>query len=100
MLRQRSLREPVCTTGVGLHSGERVRLCLKPAPVDSGIVFWRSDLDPPLAIAAKAQPLLIVVAKAEAAGVKGSVRHANCHEQAAEAAWVMSSPSGGSHSLT
>ncbi|MBU3746459.1 MAG: UDP-3-O-acyl-N-acetylglucosamine deacetylase [Burkholderiales bacterium] len=55
MLRQRSLREPVCTTGVGLHSGERVRLCLKPAPVDSGIVFWRTDLEPPLAIAAKAQ---------------------------------------------
>ncbi len=55
MLRQRSLREPVCTTGVGLHSGERVRLCLKPAPVDNGIVFWRTDLEPPLAIAAKAQ---------------------------------------------
>jgi UDP-3-O-[3-hydroxymyristoyl] N-acetylglucosamine deacetylase len=55
LLRQRSLREPVCTTGVGLHSGERVRLCLKPAPVDNGIVFWRTDLEPPLAIAAKAQ---------------------------------------------
>ncbi|MBM3371173.1 MAG: UDP-3-O-acyl-N-acetylglucosamine deacetylase, partial [Betaproteobacteria bacterium] len=40
---------------VGLHSGERVRLCLKPAPVDNGIVFWRTDLEPPLAIAAKAQ---------------------------------------------
>jgi len=54
MLRQRSLREPVCTTGVGLHSGQRVRLCLRPAPVDSGIVFWRTDLEPALAIPAQA----------------------------------------------
>ncbi|MBU6381421.1 MAG: UDP-3-O-acyl-N-acetylglucosamine deacetylase [Betaproteobacteria bacterium] len=55
MLRQRSLREPVCTTGVGLHSGQRVRLCLRPAPVDSGIVFYRTDLEPVAAIAARAQ---------------------------------------------
>ncbi|NDG34529.1 MAG: UDP-3-O-acyl-N-acetylglucosamine deacetylase [Betaproteobacteria bacterium] len=55
MLRQRSLREPVCTTGVGLHSGQRVRLCLRPAPVDSGIVFYRTDLEPVAAIAAQAQ---------------------------------------------
>ncbi|MEY3476128.1 MAG: hypothetical protein RLY65_528 [Pseudomonadota bacterium] len=54
MLRQRSLREPVCTTGVGLHSGQRVRLCLRPAPVDSGIVFWRTDLEPALAIPVQA----------------------------------------------
>ncbi|NDH36268.1 MAG: UDP-3-O-acyl-N-acetylglucosamine deacetylase, partial [Betaproteobacteria bacterium] len=50
-----SLREPVCTTGVGLHSGQRVRLCLRPAPVDSGIVFYRTDLEPVAAIAAQAQ---------------------------------------------
>jgi len=49
------LREPVCTTGVGLHSGQRVRLCLRPAPVDSGIVFYRTDLEPVAAIAARAQ---------------------------------------------
>jgi len=55
VLRQRSLREPVCTTGVGLHSGQRVRLCLRPAPVDSGIVFYRTDLEPVAAIAAQAQ---------------------------------------------
>lgn len=54
MLRQRTLREAVCTTGVGLHSGERVRLCLRPAPVDSGIVFWRTDLEPALAIPVRA----------------------------------------------
>nr|NDG60701.1 UDP-3-O-acyl-N-acetylglucosamine deacetylase [Betaproteobacteria bacterium] len=44
-----------CTTGVGLHSGQRVRLCLRPAPVDSGIVFYRTDLEPVAAIAARAQ---------------------------------------------
>jgi len=54
MLRQRTLREPVSTTGVGLHSGQRVRLGLRPAPADSGIVFWRTDLEPPLAIPARA----------------------------------------------
>ncbi|GHD64851.1 UDP-3-O-acyl-N-acetylglucosamine deacetylase [Jeongeupia chitinilytica] len=44
MFQQRTLKTTVRAVGVGLHSGERVTLVLKPAPVDSGIVFHRVDL--------------------------------------------------------
>lgn len=44
MLKQRTLKTEVSSTGVGLHSGEKVRITLKPAGIDSGIVFRRSDL--------------------------------------------------------
>lgn len=47
MIRQRTLKSLVHTTGVGLHSGARVRLTLRPAQVDSGIVFRRTDLAEP-----------------------------------------------------
>lgn len=46
MLRQRTLRGPVQAIGIGLHSGQRVSLNIKPGPADSGIVFRRVDLDP------------------------------------------------------
>ena len=54
MLRQRTLRSVVSAEGVGLHSGQRVRLSLQPAPADSGIVFRRSDLPQPNEIVSKA----------------------------------------------
>jgi UDP-3-O-[3-hydroxymyristoyl] N-acetylglucosamine deacetylase len=44
MTAQRTLRRPVSCTGIGLHSGNRVTLSLKPAPADYGIRFQRSDL--------------------------------------------------------
>ena len=44
MLRQRTLRSKTSCVGVGLHSGKEVRLELKPAPVNSGIFFLRTDL--------------------------------------------------------
>lgn len=44
MILQRTLKSPVHATGVGLHSGERVDLTLRPAAVDTGIVFRRTDL--------------------------------------------------------
>ncbi|KAF0814824.1 UDP-3-O-acyl-N-acetylglucosamine deacetylase [Andreprevotia sp. IGB-42] len=44
MFSQRTLKSAVRAVGVGLHSGERVTLVMKPAPVDHGIVFARSDL--------------------------------------------------------
>jgi len=44
MLKQRTLKKAVKTTGVGLHTGVRVELALLPAPVDTGIVFSRVDL--------------------------------------------------------
>lgn len=46
MLRQRTLQSDVRATGVGLHSGDKVSLHLKPAPVNTGIVFRRADLSP------------------------------------------------------
>jgi UDP-3-O-[3-hydroxymyristoyl] N-acetylglucosamine deacetylase len=52
-LRQRTLKAPVETVGVGLHSGLPVRLTLKPAPPDTGIVFRRIDLPVPVDIPAR-----------------------------------------------
>ena len=48
MIRQRTLRSIVRATGVGLHSGLKVNLELRPARVDTGIVFRRVDLTPPV----------------------------------------------------
>ena len=55
MIRQRTLKNVIRATGVGLHSGEKVYLTLKPAPVDTGIVFRRVDLDPVVEIPARAE---------------------------------------------
>jgi UDP-3-O-[3-hydroxymyristoyl] N-acetylglucosamine deacetylase len=46
MLRQRTLKNTIRATGVGLHSGEKVLMTLGPAPVNAGIVFHRTDLGP------------------------------------------------------
>jgi UDP-3-O-[3-hydroxymyristoyl] N-acetylglucosamine deacetylase len=54
MIRQRTLKNTIRATGVGLHSGEKVYLTLRPAPVEHGIVFRRVDLDPIVDIQAKA----------------------------------------------
>ncbi|HNO88217.1 MAG TPA: UDP-3-O-acyl-N-acetylglucosamine deacetylase [Rhodocyclaceae bacterium] len=48
MLKQRTLKSAISTTGVGLHSGNKVTLSLRPAPPDTGVVFHRVDLDPPV----------------------------------------------------
>lgn len=45
----------VSTTGVALHSGVRVKLTLKPAPADHGIVFRRTDLSPAVDVPARAE---------------------------------------------
>ena len=55
MIKQRTLKNIIRATGVGLHSGEKVYLTLKPAPVDTGIVFCRTDLDPMVEIPARAE---------------------------------------------
>ena len=44
MLKQRTLKEAVSTVGIGLHSGKKVSIILRPAPSDTGIVFRRIDL--------------------------------------------------------
>jgi UDP-3-O-[3-hydroxymyristoyl] N-acetylglucosamine deacetylase len=50
MLKQRTLKTLTRAVGVGLHSGQRVELTLRPAPPDSGIVFRRVDLPHPVDI--------------------------------------------------
>ncbi len=54
MLQQRSIKNVIRATGVGLHSGEKVYLTLRPAEADTGIVFRRVDLDPVVEIPADA----------------------------------------------
>src|SRR6478752_5760718 len=54
MIKQRTLKTPVRSTGVGLHTGHKVTMVLRPAPVDTGVVFCRSDLPGNPAIPARA----------------------------------------------
>ncbi len=52
MIRQRTLKNVIRATGVGLHTGEKVYLTLRPAAADTGIIFRRVDLDEPVEIPA------------------------------------------------
>jgi len=52
MVKQKTLKNVIRATGIGLHTGEKVYLTLRPAPVDTGVVFIRSDLDPMVEIKA------------------------------------------------
>lgn len=55
MIKQRTLKNVIRATGVGLHSGEMVYLTLRPAAPNTGIIFRRVDLDPVVEIQAKAE---------------------------------------------
>ncbi|MCX8087301.1 MAG: UDP-3-O-acyl-N-acetylglucosamine deacetylase [Rhodocyclaceae bacterium] len=68
MLKQRTLKSLVRATGVGLHSGRKVTLTLRPAAAGTGIVFRRIDLDPPVDFKA-------------AADAVGDTRLASCLEK-------------------
>lgn len=52
MIKQRTPRKVIQATGVGLHSGEKVLMTLRPAPINTGIIFRRVDLDPVVEIPA------------------------------------------------
>jgi UDP-3-O-[3-hydroxymyristoyl] N-acetylglucosamine deacetylase len=54
MAQQRTLRDSIRSTGIGLHTGRKVHMVLRPAPPNTGIVFRRTDLDPPVDIPARA----------------------------------------------
>jgi UDP-3-O-[3-hydroxymyristoyl] N-acetylglucosamine deacetylase len=78
MLKQRTLSNVIRATGVGLHTGEKVFLTLKPAPVDTGIVFYRVDLDTPVEIKATPESVTETVMSTtiESDGVKiSTVEH-------------------------
>ena len=55
MIRQRTLKNVIRATGVGLHTGNKVYLTLRPAQPDTGVVFRRVDLDSPIEIRANAE---------------------------------------------
>jgi UDP-3-O-[3-hydroxymyristoyl] N-acetylglucosamine deacetylase len=55
VLKQRTIKRLIKTTGVGLHTGRKVTMTLRPAPPDKGIVFRRLDLPQPIDIAASAR---------------------------------------------
>jgi UDP-3-O-[3-hydroxymyristoyl] N-acetylglucosamine deacetylase len=78
MLRQRTLKSTVRATGVGLHTGLKVAMALRPAPPDTGIVFCRSDLPGFPAVAARAtnvsQTTLATVIEANGARIS-TVEH-------------------------
>ncbi len=54
MIRQRTIKNVIRATGIGLHTGDKIYLTVRPAPVDTGVVFRRVDLTPPVAIRATA----------------------------------------------
>lgn len=53
MIKQRTLKNVIRATGVGLHTGDKIVLTLRPAPIDAGIVFRRVDLPRPVEISAR-----------------------------------------------
>lgn len=55
MIKQRTLKNTIRATGVGLHTGQKVYMTLKPAPINTGIVFRRVDLNPAVDIYARAE---------------------------------------------
>src|SRR6202140_1876839 len=55
MLNQRTLKNSIRATGVGLHTGKKVLMTLRPALPDTGIVFRRTDLERPVDIKAHAE---------------------------------------------
>jgi len=60
MLRQKTLKSLVRTVGIGLHSGNKVELVLRPAAPDTGIVYRRTDVTPPVDIPATAESVVDV----------------------------------------
>ncbi len=72
MIRQRTLKNTIRATGVGLHTGKKVYLTLRPAPVDSGIIFRRVDLSTPVEI--PGNPLNVRDTELATSLGKGSVR--------------------------
>src|SRR4029079_3695001 len=55
MSKQRTLKNVIRATGIGVHTGEKVFLTLRPGPANTGIVFVRTDCDPPVRIPARVE---------------------------------------------
>lgn len=72
MLRQRTLKSTVRATGVGLHTGRKIQLVMRPAQPETGVVFRRIDLEPPVDLPARAE--LIGDTRLSSCLVKGEAR--------------------------
>jgi len=72
MIRQRTLKNVIRATGIGLHTGKKVYLTLRPAEVDTGIVFRRIDLESPIEI--EANPENVGDTRLSTTLIKGDVR--------------------------
>jgi UDP-3-O-[3-hydroxymyristoyl] N-acetylglucosamine deacetylase len=72
MLKQKTLKNLVRAVGIGLHSGRKVELVLRPAAADTGIVYRRTDLDPPVNIPARAE-FVVDVRMATTLGKDGAI---------------------------
>jgi len=55
MIRQRTLKNTIRATGVGIHTGDKVYMTLRPAAIDAGIIFRRVDLPQPVELRARAE---------------------------------------------
>ena len=74
MLQQRTIQTLTRAVGMGLHSGQRVEMTLRPAPADTGIVFRRVDLPEPVEIPIAAQAV-VDTRMASTIGVEGAKVH-------------------------
>ena len=72
MIRQRTLKNVIRATGVGLHTGKKIYLTLRPSAENTGIIFRRTDLDPVVEIPAK--PENVGDTRLSTTIVKGDVR--------------------------
>jgi UDP-3-O-[3-hydroxymyristoyl] N-acetylglucosamine deacetylase len=72
MLRQRTLKSSISASGVGLHTGKKVRISLRPAAPDTGIVFRRIDLPEAVDLPAKAE--MVGETRLSSCLVKGETR--------------------------
>ena len=81
MMKQRTLKESVKVTGVGLHSGNKVTLHLRPAAANTGIIYCRTDLNPPVVFKADAMAVrdtMLCTCLVNDAGVRiSTVEHLN-----------------------
>lgn len=81
MIKQRTLKQSIKVTGVGLHSGNKVTLNLRPAAINTGVVYCRTDLNPPVYFPADAEAVrdtMLCTALVNDEGVRiSTVEHLN-----------------------
>lgn len=59
MIKQRTLKRIIQATGVGLHTGKKVTLTMRPAAANTGVIYRRTDLNPPVDFRLMQNPCVI-----------------------------------------